>query len=328
MNLHEIQTKSKEFFEKNNVEIVRYGLDIAVPVCLDEVDITDLNIEINDNFMSILNFDDNFFIAYNTANLENIVFFEVKEDKVICLDEINERYVHVVLIIEDNCNVKLIDNSSIKEKESKIVEIILKKNSKLDYHSLYSNSESKLITKRISVGENSECSMIDYFFGNKFLRVDTKAFLDGKNSSSKIGQVFLSENEEKSVIETKVYHNEGDTKSDMLIKGILKDNSFSVFDGLVNVKDGAKNVEGYQRNDVLLLNKNAEYNSIPPLEIDNGDVKCSHGATIGRINEDQLFYLMSRGLNKEKAKEIIVDGFLKNVIGKMDKSLRKVIENE
>ncbi|MCH2668619.1 MAG: SufD family Fe-S cluster assembly protein, partial [Gammaproteobacteria bacterium] len=101
---------------------------------------------------------------------------------------------------------------------------------------------------------------------------------------------------------------EGQT-SDLLFKGALRDGSRSVWQGMINVEPGAQKTDGFQANRNLLLAKEARADSIPGLEIQADDVRCTHAATISKLEEEHLFYLMSRGIHLEEARKVVVDGF-------------------
>ncbi len=105
--------------------------------------------------------------------------------------------------------------------------------------------------------------------------------------------------------------------SDLLYKGALDGASKAVFRGVIRVHEGAQQTDAYQTNRNLLLSEDAVADSLPNLEIAADDVKCSHGATVGQLDEDSLFYLMSRGLPKEKAERLVVLGFLGEVMSRL-----------
>ena len=102
--------------------------------------------------------------------------------------------------------------------------------------------------------------------------------------------------------------------SDLLFKGALKDHSRSVWQGMIYVAPGAQKTDGYQANPNLLLDSNARADSIPGLEIMADDVRCTHGATVGKIDPTEVFYLNSRGIPKETAERLIVEGFFDPVM--------------
>jgi len=106
--------------------------------------------------------------------------------------------------------------------------------------------------------------------------------------------------------------------SDLLYKGALKDRSHTVYSGLIRVHAGAEKTDAYQANRNLVLSDHAKADSKPELEILNNDVRCTHGSTVGQVDEDQLFYLESRGIPPEEATRLIVEGFFEDVINRLN----------
>ena len=100
----------------------------------------------------------------------------------------------------------------------------------------------------------------------------------------------------------------------MFTRGVVKDKSKALYRGLIEVGKEASGTNGYQKEDVLILNEGAVADAIPNLEINNNEVKCSHGVSIGKISEEHLFYLMSRGLDENLAKKEVIEGFFYPVL--------------
>ena len=118
------------------------------------------------------------------------------------------------------------------------------------------------------------------------------------------------------------------TKSYQLIKSVIDDSSKSVYQGKIYVDSKAQKTDGYQLSKAVLLNEQAEFNAKPELEIYADDVKCSHGSASGSLDEDSIFYLMSRGLDQKTAKELLINGFLLDVVEKItDEEIKKLIKN-
>lgn len=116
------------------------------------------------------------------------------------------------------------------------------------------------------------------------------------------------------------------SRSDLLFKNALLDRSRTIFSGLIIVEEGAQQTDAYQTNNNLMLSEEAESNALPGLEIKANDVKCSHGATTGRIDESNLFYFLARGIPRAKAHELMVFGFLEEIIGKFEnETLREYV---
>jgi Fe-S cluster assembly protein SufD len=108
------------------------------------------------------------------------------------------------------------------------------------------------------------------------------------------------------------------SRSDLLFKNALMDKARTIFSGLIIVEDDAQETDAYQTNNNLMLSETAEANSLPGLEIKANDVKCSHGATTGRIDESELFYFLARGIPRRKAQELMVYGYFEEIIAKLD----------
>ena len=134
--------------------------------------------------------------------------------------------------------------------------------------------------------------------------------LTGINSSLTLKMLLLGKKEDKVKIQVNVDHQNIETKSKIIVKGILDDNANIDFNGLVKIEKGSKGSSAWLSANLLLLSDSAKGRAVPALEILENDVKAGHATTIGKINDSELFYLMSRGLSKSKATDLIVQGFL------------------
>ncbi len=141
-----------------------------------------------------------------------------------------------------------------------------------------------------------------------------------------IGAFFLS-NKDKVKVNVNIEHVAPDTNSDTLIKSVLTDKAVGGFYGMVKIKKGAKNTDTYFREDALLLSDTAKAEAIPSLEIDENEVKAGHASTVGPVDEEQLFYLMSRGITRKEAKSHVVRGFLYPVSEKLPEKEKTTLAN-
>src|SRR5579864_3571235 len=132
-------------------------------------------------------------------------------------------------------------------------------------------------------------------------------FLTGKGSSIKFLGLLLGRENKGLKLKITVYHQAESTKSEVIIKSALRDTSSVFFDGLIKIEKGAKGTNAWLAAHILLLSPKARGIAVPNLEILENDIKAGHAATVGRINELEMFYLMSRGIPEEKAKSLIVD---------------------
>ena len=193
------------------------------------------------------------------------------------------------------------------------------KNSILKNYSLdiNENSNFKYSFKDINLEKNSH---LEYFIlskGSKFLKHDINCSLNSEYGSVVLNGIIDLNEKKHHEIKTKINHNEENCKSYQLIKSVLNDNSKGVYQGKIYVNSKAQKTDGYQLSRALLLNDEVEFNAKPELEIYADDVKCSHGSTSGNIDEDSIFYLMSRGLSYEQSKKLLTNGFLNEVIEKI-----------
>ena len=137
------------------------------------------------------------------------------------------------------------------------------------------------------------------------------------HGSAVINGIIDLDNQKHHEIKTIINHNEENCKSYQLIKSVLNDNSKGIYQGKIYVNSKAQKTDGYQLSRALLLNDNVEFNAKPELEIYADDVKCSHGSTSGNIDENSIFYLMSRGLSYDQSKKLLTNGFLNEVVEKI-----------
>lgn len=182
------------------------------------------------------------------------------------------------------------------------------------------------------VGRDAEINTLVAVFGSKLTKHYIGSNLTGRGANAKIQGIYFAENRQHLDFQTLQNHQAGSAKSDLLYKGVVKDRAHAVYQGLIKVYPDAQLTDAYQTNRNLLLNDKARADSIPSLEIEANDVKCSHGSTVGKINAEEIFYLMSRGLSEHDARKMVVDGFfedlLKDAPEDVRDQLRKQIESE
>jgi len=193
------------------------------------------------------------------------------------------------------------------------------KNSILKNYSLDTNENSnfRYSYKDIYLEKNSH---LEYFIlskGSKFSKHDINCFLNNEYGSIVLNGIIDLNNEKHHEIKTEINHNEENCKSYQLIKSVLNDSSKGIYQGKIYVNSKAQKTDGYQLSRALLLSDQVEFNAKPELEIYADDVKCSHGSTSGNIDENSIFYLMSRGLSYDQSKKLLTNGFLNEVIEKI-----------
>jgi|SRR3989344_5115397 len=168
-----------------------------------------------------------------------------------------------------------------------------------------------------NVGKNSKLSIVN-------LGGSVKTIINGENSSAITKSLFI-DNVEANV---EIIHNAENTKSELITKSILFENSKEKINELIRINNNAKNSKGHQKKEVLLLGENIDISTAPNLEINNNEVECSHGCSIQNIDDESLFYLMSRGLDKKESQKEIVRGFVNSIIFDLDIKIIKDINNQ
>ncbi|MDC0897838.1 Fe-S cluster assembly protein SufD [Candidatus Pelagibacter sp.] len=224
--------------------------------------------------------------------------------------------------LEDDASVDVlnISNKNIKNNFLNFRQkISIGKNSVLKNYNLDINPTSniKYSFKDISLDKNSHLEYFIYSKGSKFAKHDINCSLNNDYGSVTLNGIIDLDNKKHHEIKTVINHNKENCKSYQLIKSVLSDNSKGVYQGKIYVNSVAQKTDGYQLSRALLLNEDVEFNAKPELEIYADDVKCSHGSTSGNIDENSIFYLMSRGLSHSQSKKLLTNGFLNEVIEKI-----------
>ena len=215
--------------------------------------------------------------------------------------------------------LNLFEDKSVSGFNNHNFNIVINKNSNLKNYifDLNKNQNLKYSFTNIDIYENSNSENFIYSSGSKFSKYEINSNLKEKYSSAFINGIINLEKNNHHEIKTNINHLAENTKSYQLIKSVLNDKSTGVYQGKIFVNDQAQKTDGYQLSKALLLNENTEFNGKPELEIYADDVKCSHGSTSGNLDENSIFYLMSRGLNYDQAKKLLIDGFINDVIEKI-----------
>jgi Fe-S cluster assembly protein SufD len=229
---------------------------------------------------------------------------------------------HHLIHLEQRCQaVILIENSSDEGNEgdsllSSLVEVILEEGAHLTLVELQSLDETtwNFGYSRVLLGKDSTLDWTVGATGGKFSKEFSSLKLTGVGSRGKISGFYFADGKQIIDHETSQDHLAPNTTSDLLFKGALQDESRTVWRGMIYVAPEANKTDGYQANRNLILSEKARADSIPGLEILTDDVRCTHGATIGRIDQDQVFYLESRGIPKREAEKLIVEGFFESVL--------------
>jgi Fe-S cluster assembly protein SufD len=196
------------------------------------------------------------------------------------------------------------------------VEVLVGKNAHLtlvELQSLGTNAWN-FTHERVRVERGGTVDWIFSAVGSHLTKNFSEIDLDGEGATGKMSGFYFANGEQHLDHDTQQNHNAAHTTSDLLFKGALRDKSRSVWQGMIYVAPGAQKADGYQANRNLVLSRGARADSIPGLEILTDDVRCTHGATVGQLDEEQIFYLMSRGMPRAESEKVVVDGFFDPVL--------------
>lgn len=175
-----------------------------------------------------------------------------------------------------------------------------------------------LSAQRALTGRDATVVGFNAGIGGRTVRVNEEFILEGQGSSGRLYGVYFPAGDQHIDFHTLQDHIAQHTTSDLLFKGALQDTATAIYEGMVWVRQGAKRTDANQTNKNILLSTTSKADSVPSLQIEDSDIdRCSHGATVGQVDENQLFYLESRGLTRQEATKLLLEGFFEQVIGKL-----------
>ena len=267
--------------------------------------------------------------AYWTSGLFIYIPPNAEIEKPIIIDRkvLNNSIHHVLVVCGEGSNATVIEKHSSGGGQqlfnSSAVEAIVKHGAKLTFASVqnYGMNVFNFDDKIAHVEQDAKIEWLDFCFGSIFTHSNVESILNSSGAESKVNGLFFGDGEQQFDVGVRSIHAAPHTRSDIAGKGVLNGKAKAIYRGLVRIENEAPSSDGYQKEDVLMLSEEAEANSIPQLEIDNNEVKCSHAATTSNIDSDQLFYLMSRGIEKEEATKLIVSGFFESFIAQLPEAL-------
>ena len=235
--------------------------------------------------------------------------------------------------LEQNSSLRLIDffnDTSEKNFINIFYNFDLRKDAILKNYKIdkIQNNNIKYSFNNINQDENSVSETFILSAGSDFLKNEINCNLNGKYSSAFVNGIFSLMDKQQHEIRTTVNHLTENTKSYQLIKSVLGKESKAVYQGKIFVNSIAQKTDGYQLSKAILLDESSEFNAKPELEIYADDVKCSHGSASGSLDENSIFYLMSRGLNYQQSKELLINGFVLDVIEKItDNEIKNLVKS-
>lgn len=232
---------------------------------------------------------------------------------------------HSLIVVEDGADVAYFErfhSTALSEPSLSIgaSEVFAGRNARLTALTLQEYTEQiwHFHFGRTSLQENTTLKSLIVGLGGRFSRSEVETSMKGEGAVVEMLGLYFAEHGQHFDFRTLQDHVAPKCSSDLLYKGALKDDSRAVYAGIIRVHEGAAKTDAYQANRNLVLSDHAKADSKPELEILNNDVRCTHGASVGQINEEEIFYLESRGIPREEAQRLIVNGFFEDVVGRID----------
>ena len=302
-------------------------------------------IEINDDFKFVNRLgDNNSLLSLNNAFTNKCYKITVKKNyslkKPLVVyhstnNKITSRNINLKLEfqLEQNSSLRLIDLFN-DGAENNFINIFynfdLKENAILKNYKIdkAQNKNIRYSYNNIEQDNNSVSETFVLSSGSNFSKNEINCNLKGEYSSAFVNGIFSLNDGQHHEVRTIINHLVENTKSYQLIKSVLGKNSKSAYQGKIFVDSKAQKTDGYQLSKAILLDETSEFNAKPELEIYADDVKCSHGSASGSLDENSIFYLMSRGLNYQQSKELLINGFLLDVVEKItDTEIKNLVKN-
>lgn len=231
---------------------------------------------------------------------------------------------HTLVIAGDNARAIMVDVFASHERSQRALacgfnHLFAGSGARIDYHVLQNWSDRTLgfQINGLVAGRDATINSLAVNIGCARYRSETQSILKGEGSHVEMLSLSVTDREQEIDQRTLQSHLAPNAKSNLLFKNALMDDSRTIFSGMIRVAEDAQKTDAYQSNRNLLLSDTAEANSLPGLEIGANDVRCTHGATTSQIDEGELFYMLSRGIRRQVARELAVFGFFEEVIAQI-----------
>jgi Fe-S cluster assembly protein SufD len=340
-----VQQNASVIYHSISEELSKQG----VIFCSLESAVKDHGELVKNHFMSVVKKDENRLTALHTALWSGGVFLYVPrgvEVKVpvqalfIASDSGAVFSPHVLIVAEANSSVAYVDNYTSEGNlnslvQNGVVEIVAKAGAKVRFASIHSlNGSVHDLTYRRAVADND--ASIEWIVGEMNdgnVMSDTTTILKGNGSTSDAKVICVGTGEQKMNITTRAVHFGKSSTSNMITRAVMRDEATAIINGITKIEKGATKANGVQTERVLMLSPKSRGDANPILLIDEDDVKAGHAASVGQVNPEQVYYLMSRGISRDEALRLVIYGFLAPVIaeiplGNVQDQLQSTVERK
>lgn len=341
MKLDKYKREGKKEFELIEDESFRHGLNIHVAPELFSFDdvVIEGECDYEENILLQQFFDSRWqknhskVDYFNQGYVNKFTFVHVTKetkDPVHIVVEQDENFVHYIFVLVDegvSQNV-FVTNKGNPDYAGQEIRVIAQENSKLEMYTFQDfGGKTTFFDKRTLVQQKASLvNSVDIALGSRFSRIDSRGFLEGREASLHHHVLYFRKEAQKIDVSSNAHHIAAQTQSDLVTRGALTNNAHGLARSLIYIGKDAHDSQGYETQDALVLEEGVKIDAIPKLEIKNPDVKCSHGSTVGQVNKEDIFYLMSRGISKKAAERIIVLGYFESLVSQIkQKELQETI---
>src|SRR4051794_31470048 len=283
-----------------------------------------------DKLYSLVGWDEKF-AAHNAATWKNGLLVvvpkgvQLEKPLYVRIAVTGQTFWRLVVVAEEGARASIIEEYASPSEDTAaysnaVTELFVEQNAKLEYVSLQNLSKQSwhFATHHARVERDAELDWVAGGFGSKRGKTRIQNDLNGPGATSRVTGAYFADGEQHLDYDTFQEHIAPNCESDFAFKGALRDNATAVWRGMIRVEPTAQKTNAYQECRNLMLSPTAHAVPIPGLEIMANDVRCTHGATVSRVDREQLFYLMARGLPRAEAERMIVRGFFQDVLDRIE----------
>jgi Fe-S cluster assembly protein SufD len=288
---------------------------------------------LEEHFGSVVDPEENYLTALSTAlfSTGTVIYVpeEVDAEDVAIRTRMNSQslFNYTLVVTEKSSSVTILERQSTGDTEvdgeryySGVVEVAAGENSHVQYGALQ-NLDSDTYNyslKRADADTYSSVSFIDGNLGSRLTKTEVSTELNGDGAETSIVGAFFGSDDQHFDLDSKVWHRAEHTTADLVMRGVVDDVARSVYEGVQDVGSMAWDTNSYQRENTLMLSDESEADASPKLIINNHDTEASHSATVGQVDQEDLFYMTSRGVNDKAARDMLVEGFFVPVLEEIE----------
>jgi len=288
---------------------------------------------LEEHFGSVVDPQENYLTALSTAlfSTGTVIYVpeEVDAEDVAIRTRMNSSslFNYTLVVTEKSSSVTILERQSTGDADvegeryySGIVEVAAGENSHVQYGALQNLDDDtyNYTLKRADAGTYSTVSFIDGNLGSRLTKTEVSTELNGDGAETKIVGAFFGRDDQHFDLDSKVWHRAEHTTADLVMRGVVDDVARSVYEGVQDVGSMAWDTNSYQRENTLMLSDESEADASPKLIINNHDTEASHSATVGQVDQEDLFYMTSRGVDPKAARDMLVEGFFVPVLEEVE----------